>query len=116
MNKVIALASAIALGCAALAAFAADGRFYSVAVDSPTGGTNTVNLAAGNAIRLDVALDKAGTVTLVRSIAGQTLSSTNLVTAAGAATFSGIGVLGSSDFVRIVSATNAAAKIYVVTQ
>ena len=116
MRKLIALASALALGCAAPAALAADGRFYSVAVDSPTGGTNTVNLAAGNAIRLDVALDKAGTVTLVRSIAGQTLSSTNLVTAAGAATFSNVGVVGSSDYVRIVSATNAAAKIYVVTQ
>ncbi len=116
MRTLIALASAVALGCAALAAFAADGRTYSVAVDSPTGGTNTVTLAAGNAIRLDVALDKAGTVALVRSIAGQELSSTNLVSAAGVATFSDIGVIGSFDYVRIVSETNAAALIYVVTQ
>lgn len=116
MKRIMLLAAALA--AAGIAGIAAEGRRYDVTVSNPTGGVSRTMCRVGTVARLDYSLDAPGTLDLVRAVGSTVLSTTNIVTAAAPASgsISGLGVVGGDDYVRLSCATNAQAKIYIITQ
>lgn len=118
MKKKIALiAAAVALGVG-IASIAAEGGRYDAVIANPTGGVARTMCHVGTIARLDYSLDTAGTLDLVRAVGSTVLSTTNIVTAASAAsgTITGLGVVGGDDYLRLTGATNVAAKVYMILQ
>ena len=114
MMKCRHLLAALALGAAAC--IAADGWRADIDAPTATGGVSVAHCRVGDIARLDYKLDQAGTLELVRAIGGAELSSVTITNAAGAGTVANLGYIGSGDFFRLSSATNAAAQIYVITK
>lgn len=114
MKKLTPFLLAALAACAA--AIAADGWRSDIGVANPTGGVATAYCRVGEVVRLDYSLDKAGTLQLVRALGGTALSTTNLATSAGSGTLSNVGIIGGGDYFRLSAATNATAKIYVITK
>ena len=116
MKKLMILAACVA--AAGIAGIAAEGGRYDVTVSNPTGGVSRTMCRVGTVARLDYSLDAAGTLDLVRAVGSTVLSTTNIVTAAAPASGSiaGLGVVGGDDYVRLACATNAQAKVYIITQ
>lgn len=115
MKKLLLPALAAIAACAAIAA---DGWRADIDPASPTGGVSAATCRVGEIARLDYSLTAGGKLELVRAVGGAVLSSVTVTNAAAAAhgTVSGLGWIGSGDYFRLTSATNAAAKIYVITK
>jgi len=116
MKRIMLLAAALA--AAGIAGIAAEGGRYDVTVSNPTGGVSRAMCRVGTVARLDYSLDAPGTLDLVRAVGSTVLSVTTITNAAAAAAGSvtNLGVVGGDDYVRLTCATNAQAKIYIITQ
>lgn len=114
MKKCILALASIAVAAAAL--FAAEGRRNDVVIQNPTGGTNTTVCIVGEIARLDYSVDAACTLDLVHAVGNTVLSTTNIATAVSASygTLTGLGYTGGDDYLKLTSATNCAAKVYII--
>ncbi len=99
---------------AAAAAFALPAFRYELAAPEMTGGVSRVTLDAVDIARLDFAVTNAATLSLVRGFDGATFSSAVITNAPGTGTIANLGVVGSGDCLQLTSATNAAAKVYII--
>jgi len=99
---------------AAAAALAVPAYRYDLSAPTPTGGVARVQLKAADVHRLDYTLTAAGSLKLVRGFDGATFSSAVITNAPGTGTIANLGVVGSGDCLQLTSATNAAAKVYII--
>ena len=113
--KRILLAAALA-AAAGLGLLAADGGRYDCVIANPTGGVARAMCRVGTVSRLDYALDKDGTLELVRAVGSTVLSVTTITNAAASGSVTNLGVTGGDDYIQLRATTNCAAKVYMVTQ
>jgi len=110
-----------ALAMAALAGalvLAEDGRRADADIASPTGGVARAMMAPGTVDRLDYALDAPATLTLVHAVGDAVLGETVITNAAAAGARGSVaspGLVGGDDYIRLESATNVHARIYILS-